>query len=560
MREKYLNYMKTFGEIACVGAGLGGGFEHTTELHVMKYDTAMKTADANSWKMAVEEEHNRMVDNEVWTPVPKSEVPVGAKVLTSTWAMKKKANGTFRARLNGRGFEQVPGIHYDPKFLAAPVVSLMTIRIVFVLMIMANWTAHVLDVRGAFLKGDFGDGETLYLHVPQGMTKWYSGNVVLLLKKTLYGLKQAAYRFWLYLLTIVHHVQFSRSTADPCLYFRWTESGALLLWFSWVDDCIVTGSEEEMLQAKHEIMSHVDCDDGGEKKEFVGCKIEHNRDKRYLRITQPVLLQSFRDEFSLTGEDKPRTPGVPMKTLQLGSALPVEGERRKYYRSGVGKLMHLRRWSRPEMANALRDLSRYNTNGSEDHIKAMYRAMHYAIATPNRGITLAPDDNWNGDPKFEFAIVGVAEASYKPYHDTALSVGGHAAFLNGAPVAEKSKIQQSTTLSVTEAELCSGVDCVQDMLFAMRVIESIGLRVRKPMMLTIDNKGAVDYANNWSSSGRMRHACIKLSFIRELKEKGVINVNWCKSEEMPADLFTKNLSGPIFKRHTATFCGTDDYD
>jgi hypothetical protein len=54
----------------------------------MKYDEAMKTADANSWKMAVEEEHNRMVDNEVWTPVPKSEVPVGAKVLTSTWAMK----------------------------------------------------------------------------------------------------------------------------------------------------------------------------------------------------------------------------------------------------------------------------------------------------------------------------------------------------------------------------------------------------------------------------------------------------------------------------------------
>jgi hypothetical protein len=77
-------------------------------------------------------------------------------------------------------------------------------------MIMANWTAHVLDVRRAFLKGDFGDGETLYLHVPQGMEKWYTGNVVLLLKKTLYGLKQAAYRFWSYLLTIVRYVQFSR--------------------------------------------------------------------------------------------------------------------------------------------------------------------------------------------------------------------------------------------------------------------------------------------------------------------------------------------------------------
>jgi hypothetical protein len=46
--EKYLSYMKAFGEIACVGAGLGDGFEHTAELHVMKYDEAMETADANS--------------------------------------------------------------------------------------------------------------------------------------------------------------------------------------------------------------------------------------------------------------------------------------------------------------------------------------------------------------------------------------------------------------------------------------------------------------------------------------------------------------------------------
>jgi hypothetical protein len=175
--------------------------------------------------------------------------------------------------------------------------------------------------------------------------------------------------------------------------------------------------------------------------------------------------------------------------------------------------------------------------------------MKYVVSTPSRGLLLAPTAQWDGNPEFEFELSGVADASYKPYHDTALSVGGHAVFMNGASVVEKSKIQPSTTLSVTEAELGSGVDCVQDMLFAMRVIESIGLRVRKPMKLTIDNKGAVDYSNNWSSGGRMRHACIKLSFIRELKEKDVIEVNWCRSEEMAADLFTKNLSGPIFKLH-----------
>jgi hypothetical protein len=138
-------------------------------------------------------------------------------------------------------------------------------------------------------------------------------------------------------------------------------------------------------------------------------------------------------------------------------------------------------------------------------------------------------------------VTGYADASFKPYQDTATSVGGHTVFLNDAPIAEKSKLQQSTTLSVTEAESTSGIDCAQDMLFAMRVLESIGLRVNKTMMLTIDNKGAVDCANNWSTGGRMRHSVIKLSFLRELKEAGLIEVNWCKSEEMPADLFTKKF-------------------
>jgi hypothetical protein len=125
------------------------------------------------------------------------------------------------------------------------------------------------------------------------------------------------------------------------------------------------------------------------------------------------------------------------------------------------------------------------------------------LNTPARGLKLGPVREWNGRPDYEFIIDGYADAGYKPYHNTTLSVGGHAVFLNKAPITEKSKIQRSTTLSVTEAELYSGVDCAQDMLFAMRILESVGLLVMKPMRLTIDNKGAVDYASNWSTGGRI---------------------------------------------------------
>jgi hypothetical protein len=56
----------------------------------------------------------------------------------------------------------------------------------------------------------------------------------------------------------------------------------------------------------------------------------------------------------------------------------------------------------------------------------------------------------------------------------------------------------------------------------------------------------------------MRHAVIKF-FLRELKESGLIEINWCKSEDMTADFFTKNRGGQLFKQHTAVFCGEDDY-
>ena len=58
------------------------------------------------------------------------------------------------------------------------------------------------------------------------------------------------------------------------------------------------------------------------------------------------------------------------------------------------------------------------------------------------------------------------------------------------------------------------------MLRCMRVLESVGLKVEKPVILEIENKGAVDLANNWSAGGRTRHIDVRYYFLRELKEQG----------------------------------------
>jgi hypothetical protein len=52
-----------------------------------------------------------MLNHKVFQTVPRDDILKGSKILTLTWAMKKKANGVHRARLNARGYEQVDGEH-----------------------------------------------------------------------------------------------------------------------------------------------------------------------------------------------------------------------------------------------------------------------------------------------------------------------------------------------------------------------------------------------------------------------------------------------------------------
>jgi hypothetical protein len=49
--------------------------------------------------------------------------------------------------------------------------------------------------------------------------------------------------------------------------------------------------------------------------EYIGCKIDRN--KNSMKLTQPVLMQSFEDEFDLSNAKSYITPGEPGKNIVL---------------------------------------------------------------------------------------------------------------------------------------------------------------------------------------------------------------------------------------------------
>ena len=146
--------------------------------------------------------------------------------------MKKKSNGTYRARINGRGYEQIEGQHYDGSSIHAPVTNDCSVRIIMVLVLMASWFGQIVDVKAAFLNDHLDqEKEKMYLEIPEGFERFYPTNVYLLLLKALQGTKQAAMVFWKELLKCMRDMKYQRSGADPCMYFRWFDTG-LVVWLS----------------------------------------------------------------------------------------------------------------------------------------------------------------------------------------------------------------------------------------------------------------------------------------------------------------------------------------
>jgi hypothetical protein len=195
----------------------------------------------------------------------------------------------------------------------------------------------------------------------------------------------------------------------------------------------------------------------------------------------------------------------------------------------------------------------------EPHKTALEKLMRYIVGTKERGLVIKPNELWDGTLDYWFEIGGRSDSDYAANTDDRRSISGGRVCLNKDPVTFRSQTQKFVTLSVTEAEGAAGVMTAQDMLYVYRLLLSIGLKVKLPMILEMDNKGAVDLANNWSVGGRTRHVDVRNHFLRDLKDEGLLVVKHVPGVENDADIFTKNVTGPIFQTHLPVFVGIDKY-
>jgi hypothetical protein len=82
------------------------------------------------------EEYVNLSNYDVFKPVATNSIPRSAKVLSTTWVMKKRPPDDT---ITARGFEQKDGEHFDSTDKSSPVVNDTTIKLFLTIIVMGGF-------------------------------------------------------------------------------------------------------------------------------------------------------------------------------------------------------------------------------------------------------------------------------------------------------------------------------------------------------------------------------------------------------------------------------------
>ena len=261
------------------------------------YEEAVSCPQSELWLDAMRDEIQSMRHNGVWELIelPEGHRPIGCKWVYKTKKDHKGKVEKFKARLVAKGFTQREGVDYEATF--SPVSSKDSFRVIMALVAHFDMELHQMDVKTAFLNGDLK--EEVYMVQHEGFVANDSGKLVCILKKSIYGLKQASRQWYLKFHSVVTSYGFVENKVDQCIYCKVSGRKFIFL-ILYVDDILLASSDLGLLhETKRMLSNNFDMKDLGEASFVLGIEIHRNRSCRLLGLSQRAYVDRVLERFNM---------------------------------------------------------------------------------------------------------------------------------------------------------------------------------------------------------------------------------------------------------------------
>lgn len=511
-----------------------------------QYKDAMKTPEADEWKVAMQEEYNSLVKLGVWSIV---DCPKGVKPLKGRWVFKNKLgdkNQLIRrkARFVVKGYLQVPGRDYNETH--APVAKMKSVKLLLSLTAHRDLELHQLDFDTAFLNAPVE--EDIYVEQPEGFHRGRN-NQVLKLIKALYGLKQAPRQWNKTIDQFMHKLGYRALRSDPCVYTKLTRSNKLMILSLYVDDTVIAFHRddlEEWTQDKTAISAAYAIKDLGECNWILNMKVIRDRNSRTITLSQQAYIERIAKQL---GVDDGRTVTTPLDTNNLyspkdgGDPVPLDENKAALYRSIVGALLYAANITRIDIAYAVGQLCRHTANPCTHHIEAARRVLRYVRDTPELCLIFGRNKSNFSDCRLDV----YCDADWGSDRYDGKSNTGCVVRFNGDVMNWVSKKQSSVAMSSAEAEYMAMAEAVKEALWYRSWISEVFDR-DVCANIHCDNQAAIKLSGNDTIHDRSKHIRLRYHFIRDEVEKKHVTIHWIKSAKQQADILTKALDKLPFER------------
>jgi len=478
------------------------------------------------WKDAMTEEYESIIKNDVWEVVPR---PQDKTVVTSKWLYKMKhvADGStekYKARFVTRGFSQKEGIDYDEIF--APVARYTTIRSIIALAASQGWNLHQMDVKTAFLHGSIK--EEVYVEQPEGFEIYDRKSHVCRLKKALYGLKQAPRAWYERIDSYLMKLGFTRSEADPNLYFKVEDDKPLIL-VLYVDDLFLTGADPLILKCKRELASEFEMKDLGLMHYFLGLEVWQKPGEIFL--SQGKYVVKILERFRMV-DCKPVTTPMELDFKKLsGSAAGPVLQNATEYRQLVGAIMFLVN-SRPDICFAVNTLSQHMVEPHHIHWIGAKNLLRYLRGTITYGLRYIARD---------VRLFGYTDADWAGNVEDRKSTSGCCFSLGSASISWMSRKQKSVALSTAKAEYIAASMASCEAVWLRKLFSELFGFTLDTIVILCDNQSGIRLSENPIFHDRSKHIDIRYHYIRDMVQRGAIRLHHIGTDEQVADILTKPL-------------------